>query len=137
MFCIAATFHASSLKSLKLTGKIIAGPAGTCTYTFLSAKHDLWTKGHNRRARSRSRGGEAPAEDRVVPKLSGTYEWPFEFSFPGDVFLGDDESPGDNNHPAFGPFKLPATFLAGGCPIAIQYSFEIRIARGKLKPDAK
>ncbi|KAJ7669554.1 hypothetical protein DFH06DRAFT_1084323 [Mycena polygramma] len=88
-----------------IKGEVADTGASGWVVSFLEAKHTLWTAAEN--------SGKA--------KLKGEYDFPFSIEIP-------TTAPGKDGK----PFRLPHTFTSS---LSIRYTAELRIVRGKLRPD--
>ncbi|KAF7368299.1 hypothetical protein MVEN_00151100 [Mycena venus] len=93
-----------------IRGEILKGER--VAITFLDSKHTLWP----------SDGGDNTGKS--AGKLKGDYEWPFSLFLPSSI-----NKDGETYH-------LPHTFSDPGS-FNVRYAVELRIVRGKLRPDDK
>ncbi|KAJ7347304.1 hypothetical protein DFH08DRAFT_960651 [Mycena albidolilacea] len=82
---------------------------------FFESKHTVW-----------SAGEDAPEGTKKFAALKGDYLWPFSISVPSASTSKGGEI-----------FRLPHTFSDTGSSFNIRYVAELRILRGKLRPDDK
>ncbi|KAJ6562567.1 hypothetical protein B0H19DRAFT_1260136 [Mycena capillaripes] len=90
-----------------IKGEIVENTAAPIS--FLEAKHTLWTAAEN--------GGKS--------KLKGDYEFPFNIEIP-TTFSKNGKM-----------YNAPHTFMEKVSSISVRYTAELRIVRGKLRPDDK
>ncbi|KAJ7795866.1 hypothetical protein B0H14DRAFT_95669 [Mycena olivaceomarginata] len=82
---------------------------------FFESKHTVW-----------SASEDAPEGTKKFAALKGDYLWPFSISVPSTSTSKGGEI-----------FRLPHTFSDTGSSFSIRYVAELRIIRGKLRPDDK
>ncbi|KAJ7267630.1 hypothetical protein B0H12DRAFT_1098057 [Mycena haematopus] len=99
-----------------IKGEIVEG--GPAAIVFLESKHTLWSAAEG--------DPQAPENSgKSILKLQGDYHWPFSLPLP-TTLTKDGET-----------FRLPHTFLDRLASFSVRYSAEMRIVRGKLRPDDK
>ncbi|KAJ7121310.1 hypothetical protein C8R43DRAFT_1033808 [Mycena crocata] len=101
---------------LLIKGEIVNGTMPAVKrHAFLDVKHILWSPA----------GDASQASKNSMGKLKGEYDWPFSVELP-KTYSKKGET-----------FRLPHTFLDRLAYFSVQYTAELRIARGKLRPDDK
>jgi hypothetical protein len=93
------------------------GPAAA-PIVFLESKHTLWSAAEGDPLAPGNSG-------KSVIKLKGDYQWPFSLPIPTTLTKNGET------------FSLPHTFLDRVASFSVRYAAELRIVRGKLRPDDK
>ncbi|KAF7376565.1 hypothetical protein MSAN_00072800 [Mycena sanguinolenta] len=101
-----------------IKGEVMQGGPAAVPLVFLESKHTLWS----------AADGDPQAPENLgksVLKLQGDYHWPFSIALP-TTLTKDSET-----------YRLPHTFLDRLASFSVRYVAEMRIVRGKLRPDDK
>ncbi|KAJ6498815.1 hypothetical protein C8R45DRAFT_897469 [Mycena sanguinolenta] len=101
-----------------IKGEVMQGGPAAAPLVFLESKHTLWSAAEG--------DPQAPQNSgKSVLKLQGDYQWPFSITLP-TTLTKDGET-----------YRLPHTFLDRLASFSVRYAAEMRIVRGKLRPDDK
>ncbi|KAJ7784473.1 hypothetical protein B0H16DRAFT_1492632 [Mycena metata] len=101
-----------------IKGEIMDGGPASIPISFLDLKHTVW---------SAAEGDPLAPENtgKSMLKLKGDYHWPFSIELP-TTLTKDGQT-----------FRLPHTFMDRLASFSVRYTAELRILRGKLRPDDK
>ncbi|KAF8200065.1 hypothetical protein K438DRAFT_1823146, partial [Mycena galopus ATCC 62051] len=102
-----------------IKGEILEGRTATAPIVFLNSKHTLWSAAEGDPQASENSAGKSNL------KLQGDYHWPFTVPIPTTMTKNGET------------FRLPHTFLDRLASFSVRYSAELRLVRGKLRPDDK
>lgn len=105
---------------VQVKGHIIIGANAGERLTFLERATTLWLQ---------SNGPESISTAPSDRKLQGDYLWPFTVSLPKEVVLPVASKNTQET------FRLPQTFTERHASASIQYDINLRLVRGKLRPD--
>ncbi|KAJ7879617.1 hypothetical protein B0H14DRAFT_2709470 [Mycena olivaceomarginata] len=101
-----------------IKGEILEGGPAAAPIVFLESKHTLWSAAEGDPLAPGNSG-------KSVIKLKGDYQWPFSLPIPTTLTKNGET------------FSLPHTFLDRVASFSVRYAAELRIVRGKLRPDDK
>ncbi|KAF7315911.1 hypothetical protein MIND_00107700 [Mycena indigotica] len=103
-------------------GEIVGGAPGSVPQKFLDIKHVLWTAADGD---PNSPGSILAGSKLNGLKLKGDYSWPFNIAIPPEISHGGET------------YRLPHSLLDKSTLCSIRYTTELRVVRGKLRPDDK
>ncbi|KAJ7784457.1 hypothetical protein B0H16DRAFT_1492564 [Mycena metata] len=101
-----------------IKGDIMNGGPTSAPISFLDLKHTVWSAAEGDPLARKNTG-------KSMLKLKGDYHWPFSIELP--TTLTKDRQ----------TFRLPHTFMDRLASFSVRYTAELRILRGKLRPDDK
>ncbi|KAF7322022.1 hypothetical protein MKEN_00724900 [Mycena kentingensis (nom. inval.)] len=111
----------------EVLGSAQQGMASVVPLAFLEMRHVLWTASEGDPSASET---TVPTTNRIGSKLNGIklkgdYSWPFAISLPEEVAKEGKT------------YRLPHSFTDRTAVCSVRYTIELRVVRGKLRPDDK